>query len=194
MSSQRLLSDCYVNDIHINCIYDDFCVHRFDGGDGGLLPPRDHYHYLRYHRSVSADYGRTWSPLTPIMNAGCARPRLLLMNNILLLSGGRFRVDGNTSDVLLWVATDGVGEDWVSFSLSYYHNLGADISVGVVPFDWKVNASNTTGLGPRETNAYTSIVQLNSSTVAVFYDQKNGSVTHAYRTKVISYSMLVHLS
>ena len=174
--------------------YDVSCSNRFDGGDGGLLPPRDHYHYLRYHRSVSADYGRTWSPLTPIMNAGCARPRLLLMGDILFLSGGRFRVNDNTSDVLLWAATDGVGGDWVSFSLSYYHNLGANPSAGVMPFDWKVNASNTTGLGPRETNAYTSIVQLNASTAAVFYDQKNGSATHAYRTRVTSYSMLVHLS
>ena len=95
--------------------------------------------------------------------------------------------------MLLWAATDGVGKEWVPFSLSYYHNLGADPSAGVKLFDWKVNASNTTGLGPRETNAYTSIVQLNESTAVVFYDQKNGSATHQYHTKVTSYSMLVHL-
>ena len=79
---------------------------RFDGGDG---PPHQENirpfgppHYLRYHRTVSRDFGKSWDRLTPIAEAGCARPRLLLMGDRLLLSGGRFRVDGaNTSDVLL---------------------------------------------------------------------------------------------
>lgn len=75
---------------------------------------------------------------------------------------------GNTSDVLLWASHDGVGEEWAPYSLSYHHNAGAQQWRGVVPFDWKVNASNTTGLGPRETNGYTSIAQLNASAAVVY--------------------------
>jgi len=47
-------------------------------------------------------------------------------------------LQGNTSDVLLWVSHDGIGEEWSPYSLSYRHNLGAAQWRGVVPFDWKV--------------------------------------------------------
>ena len=169
-------------------------VVRLDGGDGGRKPPLEPYYYLPYHRCLSTDWGKTWSRLTPIPNTGCARPRLLTVGWKVLLTGGRFRVYHNTSDVLLWVSYDGVGEEWTPYSLSYHHNLGATERRDIVPFDWKVNASNTSNLGPRETNGYTSIVQLNSSSAIVFYDQKSGSATHTqYHTQLTSYSMVVHV-
>lgn len=166
---------------------------RLDGGDGGLQPPREPYYYLPYHRTISKDWGRTWTKLVPISNAGCVRPRLVTIGWTTLLTGGRFRYYGNTSDVLLWASYDGRGEEWTPYSISYHHNVGAAAWRGTLPYDWKVNASNTTNLGPRETNGYTSIVQLNSTAAIIFYDQKNGSAEHAYHTQLRSYSMVVHL-
>jgi len=41
-------------------------------------------------QSRSEDRGRSWSKLRPIRNAGSARPRLLVLEGAVLLSGGRF--------------------------------------------------------------------------------------------------------
>jgi hypothetical protein len=147
-------------------------VIRLDGGDGGLKPPLQPYTYLNYYQTISEDYGLTWSRLRRI-NAGCARPRLLLIGSIVILSGGRFRTYGNTSDVLLWVSKDGQGESWVPFSLSYRHNLGVSAMHSSYPlFDSMVNFSGPTFSLPRETNAYTSLVRLNTTSFMVLYDQR----------------------
>jgi hypothetical protein len=70
-------------------------VVRLDGGDGGLKPPLQPFHYLNYHQTISTDSGRSWSTLAPI-NAGCARPRLLLLGSSIILAGGRHRTNMNT--------------------------------------------------------------------------------------------------
>jgi hypothetical protein len=174
-------------------------VVRFDGGDGpphnGTERPFGPPHYMRYHITRSRDFGRTWAPLTPIANAGCARPRLLVLGHQLLLSGGRFRVDANTSDVLLWVSHDGLGVSWEPYSISYQHNLGVMRGARVPALTSNVNLSNTTGTGPRQTNAYTSLVRLDESRAMIFYDQK--LMLDEQRTKppfhlnITSYSMVM---
>lgn len=160
-------------------------VVRLDAGDGARAidgqcqPPN----YLPYHRSTSRDFGKTWERLSPIRNAGCARPRLLVMGSLLLLSGGRFRVDGRTSDVLLWVSRDGIGQHWKEYSLSYHHNTGVERGENVLRFNSRVNETcwrstwNATMAcwkqsGPRQTNAYTSLVKLDERRFLVLYDQK----------------------
>lgn len=166
-------------------------VVRLDAGDGARAiggqcqPPN----YLSYHRTTSSTFGKTWEALTAIPNAGCARPRLLVVGSLLLMSGGRFRVGGRTSDVLLWASTDGLGQSWEEYSLSYHHNLGvqrgttASSGGAALPFTSRVNEScsrpswNATMAcweesGPRETNAYTSLVKLDERRLLVFYDQK----------------------
>jgi hypothetical protein len=175
-------------------------VVRFDGGDGP--PHRLNFrpfgppHYLPYHRTISRDFGKTWDRLQPIAGAGCARPRLLVMGNKMLLSGGRFRVDGNTSDVLLWVSRDAYGEAWESHSLSHQHNLGVDRGANVPPFNSLVNRSNTTGTGPRQTNAYTSLVRLDNRRFVVFYDQKlmlDKRTQPPFHLNITSYAMVITL-
>ena len=144
-------------------------VVRLDGGDGGLKPPRQPYEYLPYFQLTSTDWGRTWQGAS-IPNAGCVRPRLLLLGNTLLLSGGRFRAHGNTSDVLLWESADGRGKKWRPYSLSYQHNALA--RPGTPLFTADVNNSGPLFTLPRQTNAYTSLVRLNESSALVFYDQR----------------------
>lgn len=131
---------------------------RLDGGDGPKTHP-----YVNYHRSVSTDRGKSWSALTAV-DAGCARPRLLQLGTTMLLSGGRRRNE-NTSDVILWAATDGTGEVWAAHSLSAAHNAGQ--TDPALRYDAKVNSSS---YSPRETNSYTSLVALSAKTALVVYD------------------------
>jgi hypothetical protein len=57
---------------------------RMDAGDGK-------YHgYLPYYQTRSANTGLRWTKLTPVRGAGSARPRLLVLEGAVLLSGGRF--------------------------------------------------------------------------------------------------------
>lgn len=132
---------------------------RMDGGDGPKTHP-----YVPYHRSVSTDRGITWSKAKPV-DAGCARPRLLQLGSVMLMSGGRMR-NKNTSDVLMWSSTDGQGETWTEHSLSAAHNAGE--TDPTLRYDANVNS---TTFGPRETNSYTSLVQLTENTALVTYDQ-----------------------
>jgi hypothetical protein len=118
---------------------------------------------VNYHRSVSTDHGKTWSKLTAV-DAGCARPRLLQVGSTMLLSGGRHRND-NTSDVILWTATDGTGESWTAHSLSAAHNAGQ-----VDPSLRYNGLVNSTTYSPRETNSYTSLVALSATKALVIYD------------------------
>jgi hypothetical protein len=116
-------------------------VIRLDGGDG----PRTHP-YVNYHKSISTDFGLTWTRATPI-DAGCARPRLLQMGSTMLLSGGRMR-DASTSDVILWTSGDPQANTWAPYSLSAAHNAGEENATR--RFDANVNS---TSFSPRETNS-----------------------------------------
>jgi hypothetical protein len=83
--------------------------------------------------------GSSWSHARPIVGAGSARPKLLLLNSgVLLMSGGRLgnsanncdlsrgdhcaRIVGN-EDYYLWVSQDGRGRSWTRHSISGWHNL-----------------------------------------------------------------------
>eukprot|EP01051_Picozoa_sp_SAG22_P003263 SAG22_NODE_156_length_16999_cov_8.168047_6_plen_544_part_00 len=57
------------------------CAIRVDGGDGPI-----NHHYLPYYWTHSSD-GRVWSKPVPMNGTGCARPRLLLLGEMLLMSG-----------------------------------------------------------------------------------------------------------
>ena len=155
---------------------------RLDGGDGcAANGSNETAHYANYHSSFSTDFGETWSRLQPLP-AGCARPRLLSFDSSLVLSGGRHR-NANTSDVLLWFNKDGLGLVWEPHSISYHHNQGiasqqqqADgMETSGAPrplrYDARVNKSLAPWHFGRETNAYTSIFQLDSQRFVIIYDQ-----------------------
>ena len=67
------------------------------------------------------------------------------------------------------MSEDGYGEAWSPYSLSYQHNLGVARGANVPAFNAAVNLSNTTGTGPRQTNAYTSLVRLDERRAMVLY-------------------------
>ena len=142
-------------------------VMRFDGGDG----PLTHSH-KPFYRTVSHNGGRSWTPATPIHNAGSARPRLLCMGDVMLLSGGRmFGFNGlsNGWDARVWASTDPTGEVWEDYSISNYHNLGVheflNSSFAYLP---KVNTTEWLW----GTTAYTSLVRLDDRRALVAYDME----------------------
>jgi hypothetical protein len=139
------------------------CVFRLDAGDGPETHP-----YVNYALAASSDGGATWQPRGsfPGAGAGCARPKLMHLGTSLgllggvtqapmLLSGGRWRTNGNTSDILMWVNGDGLGAVWSNaVSISAVHNSLAEDPTW--HFSPAVNATS----GPRETTSYTSLVAL----------------------------------
>lgn len=115
------------------------CAIRLDGGDGPISHP-----YLPFYWTQSSDSGRSWSKPVAMNGTGCARPRLLLLGDTLLLSGGRMRNEGKQG-VQLWSADVGVGSaffhrhrgggggggeplldspQWTRHDVSYLHNRG----------------------------------------------------------------------
>ena len=79
---------------------------------------------------IQTDTGNTWSKPSTILGAGSADPKLLRVGQSLVMSGGRNcnninkTIDGQTrgADLMLWLNADGMANDWVMYSLSYWHN------------------------------------------------------------------------
>lgn len=139
-------------------------------GDAGCST--DTYRY--YSQSYSTDLGVSWSLPRPIPGAGCARPRLMLMepHGPLLLSGGRLCVE-NTTGIFLWVNADGLaglngGDDkkiWQRHSIADIHNQfwqGADY----YRFDASINDTNAFA-----SLSYTSLIQTSPTSAAVIYNK-----------------------
>jgi hypothetical protein len=145
--------------------------------------------YRYYYQSYSTDLGRSWTVPRPIVGAGCARPRLRLLepDGPLLLSGGRLCVE-NTTGLFLWInenglaglhgdspaaaaggdgdgdgesGTGGLNPDWVRHSLSYWHNQLWQ-GEDYYRFTEAVNDSNAWG-----TLGYTSLIQTGPKSGAV---------------------------
>ena len=149
-------------------------VMRTDGGDGTKycgkpITPKN------YYKSISSDGGFTWSKPTEMVDTngggiGCARPRLLSVGSVLLLSGGRVLTE-DTIDIRLWTSTDGHADSWTTYSVSDQHNrLVTNLEEKLW---WQVNTSDTVN----STTAYTSLLPLNDTTVLLAYD---GATTGTY--------------
>ena len=68
------------------------------GRRSGVWPPSTSTSYQYYHQAFSTDLGRSFSMPTPMIGAGCVRPRLFLLRpGGLLMSGGRDCVDDTVS-------------------------------------------------------------------------------------------------
>lgn len=128
------------------------CVVRLDAGDGQVSHP-----YVPYYISRSTDGGATWSfPQALPKGVGSARPRLMRLwsaaanGTVLVLAGGR---SGPTNrDVIMWVSSDGIGNRWEAYSVSYWHNvLETNPALRFTP---AINASTA-----RESTSYTSLVR-----------------------------------
>jgi hypothetical protein len=133
-----------------------------NGGCGNIMNPSDPigtWHttsdYRWYHQSYSTSNGATWSTPTPIIGAGCCRPRLISFpGGPLVIAGGRMCVNG-TQGLFLWISSDGMGaynspnhgadsngSEWARVSITDAHNRGLNRSAPAAHrFTDQVNAS-----------------------------------------------------
>jgi hypothetical protein len=106
---------------------------------------------------------------------GTARPKLTRMplSGAVLLSGGRAR-NRNTSDVIVWLNSEGDGQDWVKYSVSYQHNKGVVSSGSGLPaFPSDVNKTIAVCGSCGWTSSYTSLLPLQGAddSVVIIYDR-----------------------
>ena len=149
-------------------------VMRCDGQSG---------HYLPYISKLSDDGGKSWHSLRFLRGggsggtagAGCVRPRLLSLNNSLVLAGGR--PSPLSRDVRVWLNAAGDGEQWFGYSISYWHNkLNTNAN-----WTFPAAATNNSRSFPRVTTSYTSIVRTGSETGYVLYGMGIRAFTMAFR-------------
>eukprot|EP00052_Salpingoeca_macrocollata_P028592 m.278317 g.278317 ORF g.278317 m.278317 type:complete len:446 (+) comp22878_c1_seq13:3217-4554(+) len=131
-------------------------VVRMDAGDGA------HHQFLNYYKSFSTDQGRTWSKLEEMKDIGCARPRLLFLNGVLFLSGGRQENLGIEAP-MLWIDKTGTSNSFETYSVPYYHNLGETDSK--YQFTSAVNHTKV-----RESSCYTALAPTSATSAMVMYD------------------------
>ena len=149
-------------------------VMRVDGQSG---------HYLPYISKLSDDGGRSWHSLRylrgggsgSVPGAGCVCPRLLALNGSLVLAGGR--PNPLSRDVVVWLNAAGDGEQWFSYSISYWHN-----ELNTNPnWTFPEAATNNSRSFPRLTTSYTSLVRTGADTGYVLYGMGIRAFTMPFR-------------
>jgi hypothetical protein len=138
---------------------DVLCVMRTGAGDGAGG-------YLPFFKTYSSDGGRTWTKPEAMPNIGCARPHLVQLGDVTILTGGR-RMLRHAYDrgFNIWASSD-LGMTWEFASGSYHHNVKASMT-GVPP--WPA-AVNETGWRFEFTSGYVGLVRVGESSAMVLYD------------------------
>ena len=115
-----------------------------------------------FHRSLSADEGRTWSAPEAMPGLWSVEPRLArLENGTLLLAGGRH-------GLFLWVCVDGLGHQWQKVNLSEHHNaLVSDPSLRFSEAFCLAADSD----GPAESTSYTGLLRIGPNEALICYDR-----------------------
>ena len=133
----------------------------------GVWPPSTDTAYQYYHQAFSSDFGKSFSQPTPIIGAGCVRPRLLLLapGGPLLMAGGRNCVD-STIDISLWVSADGMGKTWEEVSITGAHNA---LWSGPPGYLFSPEVNNSQGYIFVETNSYTNLMPLSKGEAVLLY-------------------------
>jgi len=121
--------------------------------------------YRFYQQVTSTSEGRTWSAPKEMPGLGCARPRLLVLGDAVLLSGGRRRLPPfHTTDVDLWINREGGRSGtWQHFSVSGQHNLLEPNATR--RFGPEVNSTS----GPRPTSSYTALMRIGERSALLTY-------------------------
>lgn len=149
-------------------------VMRCDGQSG---------HYLPYISKLSDDGGLSWHSLRflrgggsgDVPGAGCVRPRLLPLNGSLVLAGGR--PSALSRDVLVWLNSNGDGDQWAAYSISYWHNRLNTNGNWTFP----QHDTNNSASFPRVTTSYTSMVRTGVDTGYVLYGMGIRAFTMPFR-------------
>jgi hypothetical protein len=147
-----------------------------------------------YYSAFSSDEGTSFTHPMPMKRLGSCRPKLCLVptpriaevrparqGGTLLLAGGRVGCDGahgypskdrhdgcalNTSgsDNYVWMNTDGSGQQWQEYSISYHHNNLVKPPAGAK--GWRFPESiNSTDWDGNATTDYTSLIALDANTI-----------------------------
>jgi hypothetical protein len=172
------------------------CVLRVDAGDG----PRSHP-YKPFHWTSSSDMGKTWRKLQPMNGTGCARPRLLLLGDTLLMTGGRMRAPVDlinhqgSQGVSVWAAdvsdrstvAAGPPAAWVRHDVSYWHNRLRQPSQYV----W-CGCANSSVVHCQQTSAYTSILGVGPRSAMLMYPMYH-NCSQSPSTTPVAYAMRIDL-
>jgi len=137
------------------------CVVRLDAGDGPVSRP-----YRPYWRVLSRDGGFSWTNASSLpKGVGCARPRLLRMDDgHVILAGGR--TGPRNRDTLVWHNNGrDDGETWEAHSITYWHNRLEPNAT--LHFTGAVNDSTA-----RETMSYTSLVRTGPQSGFIVYARR----------------------
>ena len=127
---------------------DLLCVYRVGGG-------------WDFHKSISADEGRTWSPSVRMEGKASVQPRLAwLGNGAIVLTGGR-------PGLFLWLCADGQGDQWERVNLGEHHNRlvepDADFS--------EAFCNAQAGEDPAMSTSYTALMPWGADGLIVTYDR-----------------------
>ena len=128
-------------------------------------------HYSPYISKLSDDGGRSWHSLRSLRGggrgsvdgAGCVRPRLIGLGGSVLLAGGR--PTPTSRDVVVWLNAEGDGEEWVAYSVSYWHNKANTNPAWAFPSE----LTNNSRAFPRESTSYTSLLRTGNETGYILY-------------------------
>ena len=127
------------------------CVFRVGSG-------RQHH----YHAACSSDDGQTWTRPRRMADQWSVEPQLVcLENGVLLLSGGR-------PGLMLWVCTDGKGEDWRALNLAEHHNATCPDPALRFPESCVAASDNGT---PACTTSYTNMKAVGADEALICYDR-----------------------
>ena len=121
-----------------------------------------------YQAVASTDRGLSWSRPESVRGAGCVRPKLLSLDHVTLLSGGRLCTE-NVTDNFVWVAKKESTDDdaWRRYSLSAAHN---ELWAGApsLRFTDSVNTTDASGR-TLATLSYTSLLKGADGSATVVY-------------------------
>jgi hypothetical protein len=90
----------------------------------------------------------------------------------------------------VWLNAAGDGEQWVGYSISYFHNLLTKNANWTFP----QGATNNSRSFPRVTTSYTSILRTGSHTGYVLYGMGIRAFTLSFRYAALVHLALVHLA
>lgn len=115
-----------------------------------------------FRRTLSSDDGRTWTPPERIEGAWSVEPRMVrLQNGLIVLTGGR-------EGLFLFVCADGEGKNWEHVNLGRHHT--ETIGDPALRFtDVFLEAKETPD--PPESTAYTGLVATGPEEIAIAYDR-----------------------
>ena len=166
------------------------CVFRTDGGDGqpcgGQRPCNNSagHRMAPYGVAISNNDGESFFPvkLLPdqdlahgIQRVVAALPRIKAMGPSLVICGGR--PSGQVEDPMIWLNSAGDAEEWIPYSISFWHNRllnQSGTSTNSTPYEtrsWPFDAGINHSQFPRQSTSYNSLIKTSDTSAFAVYSQ-----------------------